>query len=227
MAKQRTIGIVGGTGKEGSGLALRWAAAGHRVIIGSRDTARAAARAAELTSEAGASIEGGANETAVRDAEVVVLTVPYAAHGETLRALAPLCAGKLLVDVTVPLRPPKVTMVQLPPGQAAALEARAILDGAGVDVRVAAALHHVSFAYLHKLKHDLGHRSEAQVLVCADDRAAAEAVIELVSDLGLRGLDAGPLANAIAVESMTAVLLYLNKRYSVAGGTGIRITGIA
>jgi len=220
MATRRTIGILGGTGKEGGGLALRWAAAGHRVIVGSREAARATEKARELSAAAGATVEGADNERAARESEIVVLTVPYAAHGETLRGVHAALAGRILVDVTVPLAPPKVTMVHLPPGGAAALEARALL---GPAVRVVAALHHVSFAHLW----DPAYRFDGDVLVCSDDREAAQVVIDLVSDLaGLRGLDAGPLENAIAAESLTAVLLWLNKRYRVAGGAGIRITGI-
>ncbi len=135
------IGIVGGTGKQGGGLALRWARAGHAVVIGSRDAAKARARAAELAAAGHGAIEGGDNIAAARAAEVVVLTVPYAAHAETLRAIQPAMAGKVLIDVTVPLRPPKVSRVQLPPGRAAALEAQALL---GPSTPVAAALHHVS-----------------------------------------------------------------------------------
>jgi NADPH-dependent F420 reductase len=219
MTQRRSIAIIGGTGKEGSGLALRWAAARHRVLVGSRDAARAVEKARELAAAAGAPVEGADNEAAVREAEVAVLTVPWAAHGDTLAPLRAALAGRILVDVTVPLAPPRVTRVSLPPGRAAALEAREIV---GPDTRVVAALHHISFVHLR----DLSHRFDTDVLVCADDRAASDVVIELCADLGLRGLDAGPLENAIAVESMTPVLLYLNKRYAIPGGAGIRITGI-
>src|SRR6266851_2236552 len=121
------IAIVGGTGKEGSGLAIRWGRAGHVVIIGSRDGEKARARAAELTAAGHGAFEGGDNLEAAREGELVVLTVPYGAHAETLRAIQPGLSGKVLVDVTVPLVPPKVSRVQLPAGQAAALEAQQIL----------------------------------------------------------------------------------------------------
>src|ERR1700722_13676979 len=117
------IGIVGGTGREGRGLALRWAKAGHEGALGSRGEERARARAEELRGIAGGTIEGGSNEWSVSAADVVVLSVPYAAHGETLRALAPLLSGRVVIDISVPLRPPKVHEVHLPEGQAAALEA--------------------------------------------------------------------------------------------------------
>jgi NADPH-dependent F420 reductase len=212
------IGIVGGTGREGRGLALRWAGAGHEVALGSRDAARARARAEELSAEAGRPIEGGSNEQAVSSADAVVLSVPYAAHAETLRALAPHLAGRVVVDITVPLRPPKVGEVHLPEGRSAALEAQAIL---GPEVKVVAALHHVSSSHLG----DPGHEVDCDVLVCADDKAALDLALGLVSALGVRALDAGPLANAVALESLTPVLLHLGKRYK-SPGLGIRITGL-
>ena len=220
------IGIVGGTGREGRGLALRWARAGHQVALGSRDEARARERAVELTAELGAgtpapgtgSIEGGSNEWAVGEARAVVLSVPYAAHDDTVRALAPLLAGRVVIDITVPLRPPKVHEVHLPEGQAAALSAQAIL---GPGTPVVAALHHVSSIHLG----DPAHAVDCDVLVCADDPAAMELTLGLVTELGVRAFDAGPLRNAVALESLTPVLLHLGKRYK-SPGLGIRITGL-
>jgi NADPH-dependent F420 reductase len=211
------IGIVGGTGREGRGLAARWAKAGHQVALGSRDEARARERAAELAA-AGAVIEGGSNEWAVSAADVVVLCVPYPAHADTLRALAPLLAGRVLIDITVPLRPPKVHEVHLPEGQAAALEAQAIV---GPGTPVVAALHHVSSAHLG----DPAHAVDCDVLVCTDDARAMELTLGLVAELGVRALDAGPLRNAVALESLTPVLLHLGKRYK-SPGLGLRITGL-
>lgn len=219
------IGIVGGTGKEGRGLALRWARAGHEVRLGSRDAGRARSLALELarTLPAGATqvtppISGGDNVWAVRDADVVVLSVPYGAHAVTLRELAPALAGKLLIDITVPLSPPRVREVHLPAGQSAALEAQALL---GPDVRVVAALHHASSGHLADLEHPV----DCDVLACSDDVEARSTAVALLGDLGMRALDAGPLRNAIALESMTPVLLYLNQRYRTRG-CGLRITGL-
>jgi NADPH-dependent F420 reductase len=214
------IGIVGGTGREGRGLALRWAKAGHQVALGSRDEERARARAEELSgiAGAGASIEGGSNEWAVSAADAVVLSVPYAAHGETLRALASHLAGHVVIDISVPLRPPKVHEVHLPEGQAAALEAQAIL---GPTAKVVAALHHVSSAHLGEPDHAV----DCDVLVCSDDPAALTLTLGLVEQLGVRAFDAGPLRNAVALESLTPVLLHLGKRYK-SPGLGIRITGV-
>jgi len=210
------IAVVGGTGKEGQGLAIRWGRAGHAVVLGSRDAERARAKAAELAAAGHGAIDGADNVEAARGAEVVVLTVPYAAHGDTLRAIAPVLAGKVLIDVTVPLRPPKVSRVQLPPGRAAALEAQAIV---GPDTKVAAALHHVSHAHLA----DPMMKVHTDVLVATDDAVARATTLALIRDLGMRGLDAGPLDNAVALESLTPVLIHLNKTYK-SPGAGIVFT---
>jgi NADPH-dependent F420 reductase len=209
---------VGGTGKEGRGMAARWVRAGHDVWIGSRDPERARTTAAELSQLAGHDIAGGDNESAVRQAEVVVLAVPYAAHRETLLALKDSLRGRILVDITVPLKPPDVRRVSLPDGKAAALEAQALL---GAETRVVAALHHVSAVHLS----DLDHLIDCDVLACSDDRAALETVIGLIQNLGTRAFDAGPLVNAIALESLTPLLLHLNRRYKSAGA-GIRFTNV-
>lgn len=218
------IGIIGGTGKEGRGMALRWASAGHEVVIGSRDAERARACAAELREQAAAgdadaaAIAGADNGEAVARAEVVLLSVPYSGHADTLRSLAAALEGKILIDITVPLKPPKVRQVHLPDGGAAAVEGQRVL---GDGVKVVAALHHVSSVHLA----DLDHAIECDVLVCSDHADALETVISLVRDLGMRGLDAGPLANAVALEALTPVLLHLNRRYK-SPGAGIRFTGL-
>jgi NADPH-dependent F420 reductase len=215
------IGVIGGTGREGRGLALRWARAGHQVTIGSRDPDRARERAAEIASMVGegkGSVVGGDNPLAVTEAEVVLLSVPYEAHEATLRELRTQLEGRVLIDITVPLKPPRVSEVHLPPGQSAALEAQEIL---GHGVKVVAALQHVSAAHLAEPDHAI----DCDVLVCANDEAARTLVISLVEDLGLRAFDAGSLRNAIALESLTPVLVHLNKRYK-SKGSGIRITGI-
>jgi NADPH-dependent F420 reductase len=217
------IGLVGGTGREGRGLAVRWARAGHTVAIGSRDEARARERARELSQElasgeARGGIEGGDNAWAIEGADAVVLSVPYAAHAETLEVLAKGLVGRLVIDITVPLRPPRVQVVQLPPGQSAALEARALL---GPEVRLVAALHHVSSVHLG----DPSHAIDCDVLVCGDDEPSRAAAIALIEDLGVRAIDAGPLQNAIALEALTPVLLHINRRYKNPG-VGLRITGL-
>lgn len=198
-------------------MALRWARAGHSVFIGSRDAARAKDTATELSAEAGSNIQGGENTAAVLASEIVVLSVPYSAHASTLNGLKAELAGRVLIDITVPLQPPKVTSVNLPAGQAAALEAQAIL---GADTPVVAALHHVSAVHLR----DLEHAIECDVLACSDDKPALQRALALIADLGVRAIDAGPLRNAIALESLTPVLLHINR--TLKGSAGIRLTGV-
>jgi NADPH-dependent F420 reductase len=212
------IGIVGGTGKQGLGLALRWARAGHAIAIGSRDPAKARALVAQLATQGHGGIEGGDNAWAASEVQVVVLCVPYEAHSETTLAVKEAAAGKVFVDMTVPLKPPKVSRVHLPAGQAAALEAQALL---GEATPVVAAFHHVSAAHLADPLHPI----QCDVLVAADDPRAKVTTLELVRDLGLRGLDAGPLVNAIALESFTPVLIHLNRVYKT-DGAGIVITNL-
>ena len=213
------VGVLGGTGKEGSALAMRWAVNGYQVIIGSRDAERAASRAAELNEELGGEyITGMDNAATAAAADVVVLSVPYDAHKATLESVKEHLAGKVLVDITVPLKPPKVRTVHLPEGQAAALEAQALL---GDDVRVVAAFQNISYIKLEKLDSDV----DCDVLVCGNDATAKADVIRLVEAAGMRGIDAGLLPNAIAIEAFTPVLLYINKQYGIKS-SGIRITGI-
>lgn len=215
-----SIAVLGGTGKEGSGLALRWAQAGYNVIIGSRDAGRAADAAAEMSEILGTEhVSGTDNLSATQQADVVVLSVPYSAQVPTLEAVKDALGGKILVDVTVPLAPPKVRTVHVPEGHAAALETKAIV---GDDVRVVAAFQNVSAVHLKNLDHAV----DCDVLVCGDDEDAKDEVIRLVEATSMRGIDAGELANAVAVEALTPVLLYINKKYSIKG-SGIRITGLA
>lgn len=216
-----TIAVLGGTGKEGSGLALRWADAGYRVIIGSRSAERAADAAAKLNETLGTDVISGLdNAEAAEKANLIVLSVPYDALTGTLEVVKDHLAGKILVDVTVPIVPPNIRQVTVPKGGAAALETQAFLDG--INVRVVSAFQNVSAVHLKKL----GHTVECDVMVCGDDDQAKEEVIQLVEAAGMRGIDAGPLANAVAAEALTPVLMYINKRYGVPGA-GLRITGLA
>jgi 8-hydroxy-5-deazaflavin:NADPH oxidoreductase len=212
------IAIVGGTGKEGRGLAMRWARAGHQVAVGSRDAERAREKAAELSALGFGTITGGDNVTVAAEAEVVLLSIPFGAHAQTLRELRGALQGKIVIDITVPLAPPKVLQVHLPPSQSAALETQEIL---GAGARVVAGLHHISSTQLT----DPSIVLDADALVCGDDEAAKNTVIGLIGELGLRGLDAGLLRNSIALESLTPVLLYMNKRYK-GHGAGVKIVGL-
>lgn len=211
------IAIVGGTGKEGRGLAVRWSRAGHDVAVGSRDAERAKEKAAELTALGLGHVSGGANADVAAAAEVVLLSIPYAAHTETLKELREALQGKIVIDITVPLVPPKVSQVTLPAGQSAALEAQEIL---GPGARVVAGLHHISSVHLGDPEHAL----ESDTLIVGDDPAAREVVIGLANQLGLRALDAGVLRNSIALESLTPVLLHMNKKYK--GNAGLKIVGL-
>ncbi len=206
------IAVLGGTGAEGSGLAARWARAGYRVLVGSRD----AARAAEAASAFGA--EGMDNAAAASACDIAVLTVPYAAQRPTLEALRDALQGKILIDVTVPLVPPKVMRVQMPPEGSAAKIAQAVL---GDGVRVVSAFQNVSAEHLA----DGEHAIDCDVLIAGDDPAARAEAVALADAAGLRGIEAGPLDNAAAAEALTSLLIWMNRRYKSAG-TGIRITGI-
>ncbi len=214
-----TVAVLGGTGKEGSALAQRWALHGYRVLIGSRDAAKAKARADELNQQLGGEYLAGLdNSEAANQAHVAVLTVPYSAHKGTLEAVKDQLQGKILVDVTVPIMPPKVRTVYVPPGKAAALEARELL---GEGVRIVSAFQNVS----HEKLSDPNAEVDCDVLVTGDDKAAKQEVIKLVEAAGMRGVDAGPLENSVGAEALTPILLYINRTYGI-HGAGIRITGI-
>jgi NADPH-dependent F420 reductase len=217
--KRCRIAVLGGTGAQGTGLALRLARAGHEVTIGSRDAARARAAAADLEARIGEAIAGADNRAAAAAAEIAVLTVPYAAQRATVEEVLAELAGKILIDATAPLNPPKVGVVQLPAGRSAVA---AIQELAGASVRVVSAFQNVAAAHLA----DLAHEVDCDVLVCGDDRGACELAIGLCADMGLRGFYAGPIANSAAAEALTSILITINRRYKVPGGAGIRITGI-
>lgn len=218
-SKVMTVAVLGGTGKEGAGLVMRWARAGYRVIIGSRSAEKAETKAAEYNEILGENLlVGMTNESAAAAADIAVLTVPYSAHRPTLESVKDALQGKILVDVTVPLQPPKVRSVHIPEGLAACLEAQTLL---GDGVKVVAAFQNTSAVHLKKLDHQV----DSDVLIAGDDVDAKEEVTRLVEVIdGMRAVDAGPLVNAIAIEAMTPVILYINKQHKTSAG--IRITGI-
>ena len=212
------IAVLGGSGKEGSGLTMRWAHAGHTVIIGSRDPEKAQRAADELNvALGGAAVQGAANAAAAALADVVVLTVPYAAHRDTLLSVKDALAGKVVLDVTVPINPADFLRVMVPPGGSASKEAQALLDN---GARVVSAFQNISATHLKKLDATV----DCDVLVCGDDDAAKQIAMRLVADTGMKAWDAGPLDNAVVVEGLTTVLLGINRRHKVKGA-GIRITG--
>lgn len=206
------IAIIGGTGNLGSALAWRLARAGRSVIIGSRTADSAAAKADELSH----GLTGMTNADAAAAADLVIVTVPFAAQAATLEDIKPHVAGKIVVDTTVPLVPPKVMRVQLPAEGSAAAKAAAIL---GEGVRLVSGFHNVA---AHKLAQDVD--VDCDILVFGDEKAARAEVVALADAIGLRGIHAGALVNAAAAEAMTSLLIFINKNYQV-DGAGIRITG--
>jgi NADPH-dependent F420 reductase len=216
MGATPTIAIIGGTGDLGSGLARLWARAGYPVVIGSRQLERAQ-RVAQDIGDGGGNLRGEDVREAARAGDIVVLSVPYAAHDATVDEIQPYVSGKIVVDVVVPLVPPKVSVVQLPPSGSPAVAAQRVL---GPDVSVVSAFHHVSAKKLHG-----GAKADCDVLVFGDDAAAREQVIALAGIVATRGVDGGGLANSVAAEALTSVLIAINRRYRIPGA-GIRITGL-
>ncbi len=214
------IAILGGTGPEGSGLGLRWAAAGHQVVIGSRQMEKGQQVAAELQarSPAAANLSGMDNLSALDGADVAVLAVPYSGQERTLAGLEAALAGKLLLTVVVPLGEKPARVWRPPSGLAAAEEVRQQL---GEGARVVAAFQNISAHHLA----DPDHAVDCDVLVCGDDKADKQVVIDLCAAAGMRGVDAGPLQNASVAEGLTAVLIGINIRHKIKNA-GIRITGI-
>lgn len=215
----KTIAVLGGTGAEGSGLAVRWARAGLAVVIGSRDGARAGEVAAGLSGQLRQGrIEGMDNAAAAARGDIVVLSVPYAVQQATAMGLRDALAGKVLVDVTVPLAPPKVDRVQLPNGRSAVEQ---LQEALGAGITVVSAFQHVSASHLK----DPSFVPDCDVLVCGDTKAGRDVAVALAAAAGMRGIHAGMLVNSAAVEAMTSVLIAINRRYKVPG-SGIRITGL-
>lgn len=212
------IAVIGGAGDLGSGLAMRLAKASHDVIIGSRDAGRAVEAADHLNKTAGvASIRGMENAEAAAHGELVILAVPYANHSAMLDLIAPHIDGKILVDVTVPLMPPKVRTVHIPEGGSAVKAGQARL---GDGVRVVSAFQNIAAAHLS----DLDHNIDCDVLVCGNDKDAREAVIALAADMDIKAWHAGRIDNSIIAEAMTSALIFMNGHYKI-HGAGLRITG--
>ena len=215
--KIESIAILGGTGDLGGGLARQWSRAGYKILIGSRTLEKGDAAAKALLDEfPDLNVTGHENLDAATAADLVVLTVPFAHQISTLETVKPGLTGKVLVDVTVPLVPPKVGTVQLPASGSAAEAAQACL---GDDVQVVSAFQNVGAQHLNE-----DHAIACDVLVTGNKRAARDTVISLVEALGLKGWHAGPLANAAAAEAMTSVLITINRHHKIEGA-GIVITG--
>tara|TARA_B110000967_G_scaffold44741_1_gene44875 strand:- start:1385 stop:2068 length:684 start_codon:yes stop_codon:yes gene_type:complete len=216
-SENMNIAIIGGTGALGSGLALRWAKAGHTVTIGSRDKVRATQVASALNETTGFSVAGRENADAAKTGDLIVMAVPYASHAETLARVKPFLKGKIFVDVTVPLVPPKVRTVQLPEGGSVAKAVQAEL---GEEVRVVSAFQNVAATHLN----DLDHNIDCDVLVCGNSKAARSTVVKLAQDGGMTAWHAGRIDNSTVAEALTSVLIFMNAAYKI-DGAGIKIVG--
>ena len=214
-----TLALIGGTGALGSGLAMRFAAAGFPVILGSRSREKAAAAARVILPANGApAVRGDDNIGAARTADIVLLAVPFSNHAAILEEIKDAVLGKIVVDTVVPLVPPKVSLVQLPAQGSAAQMAQQFL---GEGVQVVSAFHNVAAAKLRP-----GSAIDCDVLVFGNSRQARDVVIGLIEAIGIRGIDAGPIANSVAAEALTSILIGISRRYKI-DGAGIRITGFS
>lgn len=220
--KDRTFSVLGGTGALGFGLVLRLARAGYRVIIGSRSPESAAAsvaRATEILSTAGITVpalSGAENTAAALAADVIVLTVPWAQQPALVELVRNAAQGKVVIDATVPLMPPKVGTVQLPEGRAAAVRTQAAFGDA---VQLVSAFQNVAADKLQSLE-----ELECDVLVTSDFRETAQEVVALINRLGMTGYYAGPIANSAATEALTSLLITINRQFKCQAG--IQISGL-
>ncbi len=226
---EKTIAIIGGTGSLGSALAFRWGQFGYKIILGSRNEEKAKLSAGKLNNLLDKeSAIGMSNRDAANTAEIIVLTVPFSNHNAIVDEIMEVAQGKIVVDTTVPLVPPKVSRVQLPEGGSVA---RLTQEKLGENVRVVSAFQTIAAAELAKgtssgkLSCVNSHSGlENEVLVCGNNVEARSCVISLVEAAGLKGWHAGPIDNSVVSESLTPVLIFLNKRYQM-NGSGIRIVG--
>ena len=208
------IAILGGTGALGLGLASRWIRSGHEVLIGSRtiESAKSACGKLNINED-----QGMLNIDASSQAEIACLTVPFSFQLDILSEVKDALSGKILIDGTVPLVPPKVMRVQLPEEGCAAIRAQTYL---GDSVQVISAFQNISAELLQT-----DAEIDCDVLVCGDKRDSREQVIALVNDAGLTGWHAGPLCNSAAAEALTSVLIAINKNHTIKH-SGIKITGV-
>lgn len=212
-----TIAILGGTGDLGTGLAIRWAKAGHEIVIGSRTQQKADAAVADLKKiSPQTKARAMENSAAAAAGEIVVLTVPFEHQLSTLESVRAGLQGKILIDVTVPLVPPKVGTVQLPPEGSAGKRAQNFL---GDGVKVVTAFQNVA---AHLLQQDV--KIECDVLVAGNSKEARDKVVELVEEAGMSAYHAGPIENSAAAEALTSILIQINRRHSISH-SGIKIVG--
>lgn len=214
-----TIALIGGTGKEGNALAFRFAKAGGRVLIGSRDAAKAQNAANELNKRIGTTlVEGYSNREAAAKADMVLLSVPYDGMKPILEDIRDAAIGKIIINIASSLDPERKSRAKIPPAGSVTAEVQQFFGDA---VRVVAAFQNVSPEKLESVEEKI----DTDVLVCGGDKDARATVIELIRKIGIEAFDAGVLANAVAVEALTAVLIAVNIKYKVKGA-GIRLTGV-
>jgi NADPH-dependent F420 reductase len=214
----KTIGIIGGTGPEGKGLAARFARAGMEVLIGSRSAERGEEAAADVRERAGGNVRGATNADAAKAAEIVVVTLPYSGQADTLPALKDDIGSRIVVSTVVPMQfsPGKVEMLTLDDGSAAQ-EAQRLLP----DARVVGAYQNLAARKLFDVEHEL----DGDVIVCSDDKEALREIIWLTEQIpGLRGINGGPLAASHYVEGITTLLVHINRNYKTE--TSVRIVGV-
>jgi len=217
MSDKESIAILGGTGDLGTGLAIRWSKAGHKIVIGSRTLEKAQAAVAALQEiSPDTPADAMENLDAAAAGDIVVLTVPAEHQISTLDYVKANLAGKILIDVTVPLVPPKVGTVQLPPEGSAGKRAQEFL---GEEVMVVTAYQNIA---AHLLQQDV--TIECDVLVCGNKKAAREKVIELSAQAGMTAWHAGPVANSAAAEALTSILIQINRSGNISH-SGIKIIG--
>ena len=211
----KVIAVIGGTGGLGSALAFRWGNAGYKILIGSRNNEKASVSAQKLNDRLGKEVASGFNNReASKLAEIIVLTIPFPNHSDIIEEIKDEAQGKIVVDTTVPLIPPKVSRVQLPENGSVAKLAQEKL---GQNVRLVSAFQNVAATALES-----NEPLEGEVLVCGNDVEARSTVISIVEAAGLKGWHAGPIDNSVVSESLTHILIFLNKRYKL-NGSGIRI----
>ena len=211
----KVIAVIGGTGGLGSALAFRWGNAGYKILIGSRNNEKASVSAQKLNDRLGKEVASGFNNReASKLAEIIVLTIPFPNHSDIIEEIKDEAQGKIVVDTTVPLIPPKVSRVQLPENGSVAKLAQEKL---GQNVRLVSAFQNVAATALES-----NEPLEGEVLVCGNDVEARSTVISIVEAAGLKAWHAGPIDNSVVTESLTPILIFLNKRYKL-NGSGIRI----
>ncbi len=219
IAQSPSIAIIGGTGKEGSALAARFARAGVRVLVGSRDAAKAQSTAEALRARLGTTnVEGYLNREAAARADIVLLSVPYDGMRPILEAIRDAVPGKIVINIASALDPERKSRAKIPPAGSVTAEVQQFF---GETAKVVAAFQNIAPEKLESLDDEI----DSDVLVCGGDRDAREQVIALIRRIGIDAFDAGVLANAVAAEALTAVLIAVNIKYKVRGA-GIRLTGV-